>query len=122
MQQHSGSDLAHYIARFTMACTLCATLGASSFAWSGDIRYIYPLKGKTAFAYFQDDEPGSMVWVYSTKGKGAVGYFQKGQAGDITYIYRYGGESPLYFTDEKSGSIYIYTVGSPGVWGYFNKK
>jgi hypothetical protein len=103
------------------ACVACIFLAAISFAWSGEIRYIYLLKGKATIAYFQDDEPGSIVWVYSTQKNGAVGYFQKGQPGDIIYIYRYGGESPLFFTDEKSGPIYIYEFGNPGIWGYFNK-
>ena len=109
------------LVRVGRTCIGCIFLAASA-ALSGEIRYIYPLKGKATIAYFQDDEPGAIVWVYSTQGKGAVGYFQKGQPGDIAYIYRYGGESPLYFTDEKSGPVYIYGVGTPGVWGYFNKK
>jgi hypothetical protein len=97
-------------------------LAVCGTAWGGEIRYIYPLNGKKPIAYFIDDEPGSVVWVYSTLGKGPIGYFAKGQTGDISYIYRTGGGSPLYFTDEKSGPIYIYAVGSPGVWGYFVKK
>lgn len=120
-----NSQFDHYrlrkLARFGLWLATCLSMVASTFAWPGEIRHIYSLKSKEAIAYFQDDEPGSIVWVYSTKRKGAVGYFQKGQMTDITYIYRSNGESPLYFTEESSGPIYIYSVGNPGIWGYFNR-
>jgi hypothetical protein len=108
---------------FSLFCVAWLSLIVSTLAWSGEIRHIFSLKGKGAIAYFQDDKPGAIVWVYSTKGKGKgeIGYFQKGQSSDITYIYRSNGESPLYFTEDASGQIYIYSVGNPDVWGYFNK-
>lgn len=108
--------------RFSQCLLAGLIMIASTLAWSSEIRHIYSPKGKSTLAYFQDDEPGAIVWVYSTSGKGPIGYFQKGEANDITYIYRSNGQSPLYFTETISGPIYIYSVGKPGVWGYFNKR
>ena len=102
-------------------CVIFLTTAVSTIAFSGETRYIHSMKGGGAIAYFQDAEPNSTVWVYKTSGKGTVGYFEKGQANTITYIYQLNGESPLFFTETNSVFIYIYTVGKPGVWGYFSK-